>query len=331
MSIILRNAPKQQGYYTIPDLPVFRLRCTLPMTAEVGYIHNSKVNNVFSSSYVPGIDNNIEISFIDVLQTLFSSEEPKFHLGYITQSNFLKEIYVLFKDDDGQIERTFNILNINATTSSTDIANVISKRFLTLQPDVKEVTVDSPEFLTYFYIGNVKKLIEQLPAKLDILVLNASTQAYTYIEQFDPAEFDREMAVNVRSSFQLLEAVLPGMKERKYGRIIAISSINQTNPAARLSVYSATKSALANLMRIAAKEYAQYGITANTILPGVIVTDRNRKALENREFADRLKADIPAHRFGDAEECAALAAFLGGEDAGYITGAEIPISGGWQL
>ena len=178
---------------------------------------------------------------------------------------------------------------------------------------------------------NVKKLIEQLPAKLDILVLNASTQAYTYIEQFDPAEFDREMAVNVRSSFLLLEAVLPGMKERKYGRIIAISSINQTNPAARLSVYSATKSALANLMRIAAKEYAQYGITANTILPGVIVTDRNRKALENREFADRLKADIPAHRFGDAEECAALAAFLGGEDAGYITGAEIPISGGWQL
>lgn len=159
MSIILRNAPKQQGYYTIPDLPVFRLRCTLPMTAEVGYIHNSKVNNVFSSSYVPGIDNNIEISFIDVLQTLFSSEEPKFHLGYITQSNFVKEIYVLFKDDDGQIERTFNILNINATTSSTDIANVISKRFLTLQPDVKEVTVDSPEFLTYFYIGNVKKLI----------------------------------------------------------------------------------------------------------------------------------------------------------------------------
>lgn len=159
MSIILRNAPKQQGYYTIPDLPVFRLRCTLPITAEVGYIHNGKVNNVFSSSYVPGIDYNIEINFNDVLQTLFSSEEPKFHLGYITQSNFLKEIYVLFKDDDGQVERTFNILNINATTSSSDITSVISKKFLTLQPDVKEVTVDSPEFLTYFYIGNVKKLI----------------------------------------------------------------------------------------------------------------------------------------------------------------------------
>lgn len=158
MSIVLRNAPKQQGYYTIPDLPVFRLRCTLPMTAKVGYIHNGKVNNVFSSSYVPGIDYNIEINFKDILLTLLSSKEPDFHLSNITQNNFIKEIHVLFKDDDGQTERTFYILNINATTSSSDI-NVITKRFLTLQPDVKETTVDSPEFLTYFYHTNATKLI----------------------------------------------------------------------------------------------------------------------------------------------------------------------------
>ena len=63
----------------------------------------------------------------------------------------------------------------------------------------------------------------------------------------------------------------------------------------------------------------------------VIVTDRNREALKNREFADRLKAEIPAHRFGEPEECAALAAFLAGDEASYITGAEIPVSGGWQL
>ena len=177
----------------------------------------------------------------------------------------------------------------------------------------------------------VKSLICQLPEKLDILVLNASAQTYTYIEQFDPAEFDREMAVNVRASFQFLEAVLPGMKKRQYGRIIAVSSINQTKPAARFSIYSATKSALANLMRSAAKEYAQYGITVNTIQPGVIITDRNREVLKNEEFANKLKADIPAHRFGEAEECAVLTAFLAGDEAGYITGAEVPISGGWQL
>ena len=180
-------------------------------------------------------------------------------------------------------------------------------------------------------VESVKQLIARLPKKIDILVLNASVQVYTYIEQFDPAEFDREMAVNVRSAFQLLEAVLPGMKERRFGRIIAVSSINQTNPAARLAVYSATKSALANVCRITAKEYAPYGITANVILPGVIVTDRNREALKNQAFADKLKAEIPAHRFGEPEECAALAAFLAGDEASYITGAEIPIAGGLQF
>ncbi|MBQ8221830.1 MAG: hypothetical protein IJZ87_00565 [Bacteroidales bacterium] len=159
MSIILRNAPKQQGYYTIPDLPVFRLRCTLPITAEVSYIHNGNIKNIFSGSYVPGLNNNIEIDLKDILQALLSSEVPKFHLSYITQYNFMKEIYVLFKDDDGQIERTFNLLNINATISSSTIDVVIGKQFLTLQTDVKEVTVDSPEFLTYFYAGDVKKLI----------------------------------------------------------------------------------------------------------------------------------------------------------------------------
>lgn len=158
MSIILRNAPKQQGYYTIPDLPVFRLRCTLPITAEVGYINNGNLKNVFSSSYVPSIDKNIEINFKDILLTLLSSKEPDFHLSNITQNNFIKEIHVLFKDDDGQIERTFYILNINASSPS-DILDVVSKKFLTLQPDVKETTVDSPEFLTYLYSGNAKRLV----------------------------------------------------------------------------------------------------------------------------------------------------------------------------
>lgn len=159
MSIVLKNAPYQQGYYTIPDLPVFRLRCTLPITAEVGYIHNGKVYNIFTSSYVPGVDDYIEISFNDVLQTLFSSEEPIFHLSYFSQYNLLKEIYVLFKDDDGQVERTFNILNMNAHASN--IASILPKRFLTSQPNVKVTTVDSPEFLTYFNISGIKSLVAQ--------------------------------------------------------------------------------------------------------------------------------------------------------------------------
>ena len=78
-------------------------------------------------------------------------------------------------------------------------------------------------------------------------------------------------------------------------------------------------------------ENAAFGITVNTILPGVIETDRNAAALSNIEFAEKLKAQIPMHRFGTSEECAELIAFLASEVSGYITGSEISISGGWQL
>ena len=85
------------------------------------------------------------------------------------------------------------------------------------------------------------------------------------------------------------------------------------------------------MAKTAAMENAPYGITVNTILPGVIETDRNAAALSDKEFADKLKAMIPMHRFGTAEECGNLITFLASDEAAYITGAEIPIAGGWQL
>ena len=110
-----------------------------------------------------------------------------------------------------------------------------------------------------------------------------------------------------------------------------VGSINGIKPASRLAVYGATKAALQNIAKTAALENAAFGITVNTILPGVIETDRNAAALNNVEFAEKLKAQIPMHRFGTSEECAELIAFLASEVSGYITGSEISISGGWQL
>lgn len=180
--------------------------------------------------------------------------------------------------------------------------------------------------------------VEDLAQKLidtacvpDILVLNASVQSYTGLENFDPAEYLRMFNTNVESSCILLHRLLPEMRKKMWGRVIFVGSVNGIKPASRLALYGSTKAALMNIAMTAAAENAPFNITVNTILPGVIETDRNVKALSDPEFAAMLKEKIPMHRFGTAGECAELITFLSSEHASYITGAEIPIAGGLQL
>ena len=165
----------------------------------------------------------------------------------------------------------------------------------------------------------------------DILVLNASVQSYTGLGNFDDSEFLRMFQANVESACILLCELLPEMRKKKAGRVIFVGSINGVRPASRLAVYGATKAALMNLAKTAALENAAYGITVNTILPGVVEPDRNAEILKNADFAEKLREEIPMHRFGTSEECAELVAFLASDAAGYVTGNEISISGGWQL
>ena len=192
------------------------------------------------------------------------------------------------------------------------------------------------EYLTADFgnMDEVKKLADTLIKRgtvPDILVLNASVQSYTGLANFDSAEFLRMFRTNVESSCILLNALVPEMRKKTGGRVIFVGSINGIQPASRLAIYGAGKAALMNIAKTAAQENASYGITVNTILPGVIETDRNAAALSDKTFADSLKAQIPMHRFGTSEECGELIAFLASDAASYITGAEIPIAGGWQL
>ncbi|MBQ7179206.1 MAG: SDR family oxidoreductase [Victivallales bacterium] len=195
---------------------------------------------------------------------------------------------------------------------------------------------NNAEYLTADF-GNmdaVLALADTLKARAlvpDILVLNASVQSYTGLANFDNAEFLRMFTTNVQSSCILLHELLPEMRKKNGGRVIFVGSINGIQPASRLAIYGSTKAALMNIAQTAALENAPYGLTVNTILPGVIETDRNAKALSDQAFADKLKEQIPMHRFGTSEECAELIAFLASDAAAYITGAEIPIAGGWQL
>ena len=165
----------------------------------------------------------------------------------------------------------------------------------------------------------------------DILVLNASVQSYMPLEEFSAEEFEREYATNLRSSIELVKEFLPDMKARKWGRILSIGSVNQWTPSPRLPVYASTKAAQANFILSCARHNSQFGITANNLAPGVIVTDRNREALSDQDFSDKVMAGIPAGRFGAPEDCAGLALLLCSDAGGYITGTDIAVDGGMRL
>ena len=175
------------------------------------------------------------------------------------------------------------------------------------------------------------KLAADCAGKVDILVLNASVQQYMYLRDFETREFEREINANLRSAYLMLKAFLPPLQARKWGRVISVGSVKQMRPAARLSVYSVTKAALQNLMDNSAKEYACDGITFNTIVPGIICTDRNRKILSDPEWIPKFQAMVPAGRFGTPEDCAGAVLLLASDAGSYITGAQIPIAGGMQL
>ena len=160
MSFFLENTPIENGYYSIPDLPSFSIVGSSNITAKLSYIHNGDAVLVFSSSYVPGRSNRIEIDFKDILTALFKNAEPQMSSDAFAQSTFIRDISVKILDNDGSVERKFHVLNINAHCTS-DIINILSKRFLTQQPSSKETTIYSPEFLTYLYSGAGEKLVAQ--------------------------------------------------------------------------------------------------------------------------------------------------------------------------
>lgn len=166
---------------------------------------------------------------------------------------------------------------------------------------------------------------------IDILVLNASVQEYLPVEEYNAASFDEQFKVNVGASFRLIQAFLPAMQQKKWGRVVALGSVNQWRQSPRLPIYAATKSALSNLIQNCARKYAADGITFNVIAPGVIATDRNREALADHSTVDKLMTVIPAKRFGTAEDCAGIALLLCSPAGDYITGSDIPVAGGMQL
>jgi NAD(P)-dependent dehydrogenase (short-subunit alcohol dehydrogenase family) len=176
----------------------------------------------------------------------------------------------------------------------------------------------------------VESVIRELGG-IDILILNASVQIPKPWETFTVEEIDRHYAVNYRSSLDLLQRTVPLMSARGWGRIITIGSVQERRPHPRMLPYSSLKHAQTGLILSLAKQLAETGVTANAIAPGVIVTDRNSAALADPEYSERVRAAIPAGRFGDPEDCVGAALLLCSNAGSYITGQNLFIDGGLGL
>ncbi len=164
---------------------------------------------------------------------------------------------------------------------------------------------------------------------VDILVANAGISRRTPLGETPDDEWDAVMEVNLSAVFRLIRAFAPGMAGRGWGRIVAIGSILGTTGAAGMGAYSASKAGLAALMKAVALEFADRGVTANTIAPGYIRTpmmDMNPPEVQ-REILSR----IPVGFFGSPSDVAAATLWLASEEGRFATGATIDLNGGMVM
>ena len=175
---------------------------------------------------------------------------------------------------------------------------------------------------------------EQLYEKtgdIDILILNASIQYRKAWDKITDEEFDKQIAVNFKSSLRLIQKYAPYMQEKKWGRIVTIGSVQQRSPHKDMIVYAASKSAQENMVRNLAKQLAPYGITVNNVAPGVIQTPRNTEALSDPNYYAQILNNIPCGYIGIPGDCSGQVLPLCSEAGRYITGTDIYIDGGMSL
>lgn len=173
-----------------------------------------------------------------------------------------------------------------------------------------------------------------LPARLgaiDILVLNASIEVRKDWLEVSVAEMQAQHEVNLRATLQLLQAVVPGMQARGWGRVVAIGSVQETRANLVHLVYAGQKAAQTSMILTLARTLADGGVTFNVIQPGAIHTDRNAAALADPGFRDQVVARIPARRLGAARDIVGAATLLCTEAGSYINGATIAVDGGLRL
>ncbi|CAN5738441.1 MAG: SDR family oxidoreductase [Actinomycetota bacterium] len=201
-------------------------------------------------------------------------------------------------------------------------------------PSATAVTADLTE------PGAPARILEAARAaygEVDILVLNGGGPTPGTAGALTGADVDRTVGLLLRPHVELVNAVLPGMSQRGWGRIVAVGSSGVQQPIPNLTASNVGRAALAGYLKTLAGEVADQGITVNMVLPGRIDTDRvaqlDRAAAERtgstpQEARTAAEATIPTGRYGTPEEFAAVAVFLAGEPAAYVTGEQVRCDGG---
>ena len=168
--------------------------------------------------------------------------------------------------------------------------------------------------------------IESAQGPTDILVNNAGITRDGFFHKMTPQKWSEVIRADLDSVFNMTHQVFPGMRERGYGRIVNISSINGQKGQAGQVNYSAAKAGMLGFTRALAQEGARKGITVNAVAPGYVETDM--VAALDEKVLQSIVAQVPVGRLGSAEEIGDYVAFLAGEGAGYITGAVLSANGG---
>src|SRR6476620_1107561 len=174
--------------------------------------------------------------------------------------------------------------------------------------------------------------------RIDILVTNAGGPPAGRFDQLTQEQWEKATQLTLYSAVHLAREVLQGMKARRWGRILNITSIAVQQPVDGLLLSNSLRAAVTGFARTLANEVARYGVTVNNLLPGYTRTERVeelaqmmavKQGISASEFRGKWEKEIPMGRLGEPREFAALAAFLVSERASYITGTSIQVDGGW--
>lgn len=181
--------------------------------------------------------------------------------------------------------------------------------------------------------GASRGLIERAEAAgpVDILVINASAQVNAVLADLTPEDLAFQIDVNLRSTLDMLQAVLPRMAARGWGRVVSIGSINQMRPKSVVTAYAATKAAQHNIIQSQARDYARHNVLLNTLAPGLVDTDRNadRRDADPDGWAGYVRNLNWMGRAGRPEEMAGAAIFLASDACSFMTGETVVLSGGY--
>jgi len=170
---------------------------------------------------------------------------------------------------------------------------------------------------------------EEAMGQLDILVANAGITRDNLFVQLRDEDWDQVIAVNLSATFRLARAAVRGMMRRRFGRVVAITSVVGATGNPGQANYVAAKAGITGMIKAIGQEYAKRGVTANCVAPGFIVSPMTDKLTDKQR--EGILARIPAARAGTVDEVAAAVAFLATDEAGYMTGQTLHVNGGMAM